>query len=1273
MREGANSGARSSAVSRRARWAVIGAVVAGAIGIGGSAGWAAASTILNPTSQPLPGSMFQGGDGDQANATSAGRIDWQGLEANGRVAHVIDPNSKDDVFSGGDKEDKPDGWGLTTSNGGSTPAAGNILDTYRAVDRPLGEDVFLYLAFTRAAANGTAFVTFELNQDPRLWTNSTRARIPCRKTGDILITFGPHGNQTEIVVERWVTDTKASNGCAKTGHLVVDDKLTTDDVQASFNNGSSPIVNDLPGAYGATIDTGLFGEAAINLSSVAQQSGDRCVAFGSTWMHSRSSSSSDSAALKDYVSPGRFKVRTCEASPAIRSSASGNVKRQARGTHRQRRHRTLRSSPSIFDTAILSGGSKPSGTITFRLFGPNDSRCSGSPASESSAIVNGDGAYRSGSFAPGAAGVYRWVVEYSGDTNNDSAGPTACGSDTETVVIDRATPTLASTASANARPRSVRGRPSQGAVRRVRGATASQDIYDTADLEGARSPNGTLTFELFGPDDATCSGGAIFRSVVPVQGNGLHNSAPYTPTAAGTYRWTVRYSGDANNKPAGATDCGIDAETVVISAAKPAIVTAASPEVSVGHLISDSAALSDGSRPTGKIEFKLYAPSDRNCSRTPAGTSSVDVSGNGTYDSRPFIPKRVGKYRWIATYSGDQDNESATTACGDAGEQVLVLPKPQPRLLALTTTASPAVPSGSPVHDTAVLSGTDPTGSITFRAYGPDASNCRSNPVAVSNVAVHGNGSYDSDEFTPAAVGTYQWVASYSGDEANGPARTACNDAGESVSVSRADPAIRTFALRKRPLGLAVRDLARLSGASNPHGLIIFRLYGPDDTNCSRPPAFRAVQRVIGKRVNVSPKVTPQRAGTYRWTATYTGDRHNNRAATACGESGETAVVLPRRPALATSASPPAYLHRKAVRVLGAGRSIYDAATLRGGLAPTGAITFALYGPGDTTCSRAPVFETATSVAGNGIYNSAAFDPVLSGTYRWVATYSGDANNRGAGPTSCGDSAEQVRVTIPADPILTTSASQAVTLGGAIHDTAHLSHGARPTGTITFRMYSPGATACRGTPVFTSTVTVSGNDDYDSKSFVPAKPGAYRWVAVYSGDSRNHRAGPTACDEPAETAVVRPSKIVPIAPTLSTTASPATGVGAPLTDVAHLRGGVAPFGAITFSLYGPDDTTCSAPPAFTSTVAVNGNGDYASAQFTPPLPGTYRWVATYSGDALNTGAGPTACGDPAETATASASPGPTPEHGPNVPAPPKAKPKHTLKPPPRPPLPVVTG
>jgi hypothetical protein len=193
--------------------------------------------------QPVPG-----GDGNQANGP--GLIDWQGLQAEGRVGHTSDPQIRDDVFHGGDKELEPGQWSITYQPGGATPPKANILDAYRAVDHPGDGPVFLYLAFTRFAGNGTVFAAFELNQDARLWRNSEGARIPCRTTGEILIGFEQQGNSTAAQVERWVTDrSNATTGCAETGRLEPAPNLTADDVQASFN--ASAINSFLPGFFTA--------------------------------------------------------------------------------------------------------------------------------------------------------------------------------------------------------------------------------------------------------------------------------------------------------------------------------------------------------------------------------------------------------------------------------------------------------------------------------------------------------------------------------------------------------------------------------------------------------------------------------------------------------------------------------------------------------------------------------------------------------------------------------------------------------------------------------------------------------------------------------------------------------------------------------------------------------------------------------------------------------------------------------------------------------------
>ncbi|HET8755207.1 MAG TPA: hypothetical protein VFM58_04320 [Solirubrobacteraceae bacterium] len=264
---------------------------------------------LSPTPAPLPGSTFQGADGDQAAAL--GLTDWTPEDAAGRVAHGPDPNADDSAFKGGSKENAPGDWDLTTESGGVSPSKANIRDAWGMVQRPAGR-TFVNLAFAREASGGSTFLTFELNRDARLWDNG-RARIPCRTTGDLLVSYEPSGNTVDVIVQRWVT-TRANpaTGCAAEGRLEDASGVTANvDVQGALNQAA--IANTLPGAYGAAIPEGRFGETALDLAAVVSDAfNDRCFAFTSAWMHSRSSDS-DSANMQDYVKPKPLEARRCAA------------------------------------------------------------------------------------------------------------------------------------------------------------------------------------------------------------------------------------------------------------------------------------------------------------------------------------------------------------------------------------------------------------------------------------------------------------------------------------------------------------------------------------------------------------------------------------------------------------------------------------------------------------------------------------------------------------------------------------------------------------------------------------------------------------------------------------------------------------------------------------------------------------------------------------------------------------------------------------------------
>ena len=193
-------------------------------------------------------------------------------------------------------------------------------------------------------------------------------------------------------------------------------------------------------------------------------------------------------------------------------------------------------------------------------------------------------------------------------------------------------------------------------------------------------------------------------------------------------------------------------------------------------------------------------------------------------------------------------------------------------------------------------------------------------------------------------------------------------------------------------------------------------------------------------------------------------------------------------------------------------------------------------------------------------------------------------------------------------PTLTTTAAAH---GVALSDTAHLSGGLLPGGTITFRLYGPDDATCGSPPIFSETVSVAGNGDYPSDSFDVSAAGTYRFTAEYSGDSSNLGVKPV-CNLPDESVAV-----VAVTPTLTSTASPNVPVGGSLSDTAHLSGGNSPLGDLHFLLYGPDDATCGNAPVFDETVPVSGNGNVESDSFSASQAGTYRWTVSYGGDAAN--------------------------------------------------------
>lgn len=122
------------------------------------------------------------------------------------------------------------------------------------------------------------------------------------------------------------------------------------------------------------------------------------------------------------------------------------------------------------------------------------------------------------------------------------------------VVVPASTPVVSSAASAG-------------------GNAGTTTVTDTVTLSsGTATATGTLTFRLW--SDVACTVEFGSPSVVAVHGaNGVaYTSAPLLPMAAGTYRWTAEYSGDADNTET-ENACGAAGSTVAITVG-PAVALA---------------------------------------------------------------------------------------------------------------------------------------------------------------------------------------------------------------------------------------------------------------------------------------------------------------------------------------------------------------------------------------------------------------------------------------------------------------------------------------------------------------------------------------------------------------------------------------------------------------------------------------------------------------------------------------------------------------------------
>jgi len=168
-----------------------------------------------------------------------------------------------------------------------------------------------------------------------------------------------------------------------------------------------------------------------------------------------------------------------------------------------------------------------------------------------------------------------------------------------------------------------------------------------------------------------------------------------------------------------------------------------------------------------------------------------------------------------------------------------------------------------------------------------------------------------------------------------------------------------------------------------------------------------------------------------------------------------------------------------------------------------------------------------------------------------------------------------------------------------------------------------------------SAQAVTAGGTYGSDAATVTAVGRYCWRAEFSGD--DSLGVPGGSDSSASECF----KLNPRQPSLKTNAGAGpVSFGSPVTDTATIGntanqpgtgglgdGSINPTtpgakagGTVSFTLFKDDCVTVATGTGgpFPKTVTVNGDGIYGPVSFTPDAPGTYHWVASYSGSSPNT-------------------------------------------------------
>ncbi|HEY0973852.1 MAG TPA: choice-of-anchor D domain-containing protein [Solimonas sp.] len=513
----------------------------------------------------------------------------------------------------------------------------------------------------------------------------------------------------------------------------------------------------------------------------------------------------------------------------------------------------------IHDTAVLSGGNAPAGTLEFYLYGPGDESCTGAALSARSVSVTGAGTYVSPDFTTSLLGTHRYRAFYLGDANNNAVS-TACNAVGQNVEV-----TAAGAPQLRAAPAAI-----DFGTQAVGGSASmivTVDNPGTADLS-----IGTVTRS---GDDYTIGANTCSSATVAPATGSCTIEIVFAPSTTGTRSGSLNIPSNAADSPRTVSLTGVGAEPGFSASPSPVAfgsqaLGGSSAPLTVTISNTGGASLVLGTVTiSGSADFSV---SNDSCS----GQSLAASVGTCTFRVT-FTPSVLGARSGSLHVTSNASGSPHTIALSGTGVQAGITISPSPAAFGSQTVGTSSAPQTVTIRN----SGSANLILGTVMRTGADFS--LSNDLCSSAVLAPDASCTLQVRFSPTAAGARSGSLTVSSNAPGTPHSVALSGTGVaapptpatprlSASPSPADFGTQEVGHTSSPLTVTVRNSGSGTLEIGSVGLVGAEEFAIVDDTCANARLVAGARCVVS--VTLTPSATGTRTATLRLLSNAAGSPH---------------------------------------------------------------------------------------------------------------------------------------------------------------------------------------------------------------------------------------------------------------------------------------------------------------------------------------------------------------------------------------------------------------